>query len=77
MYRQKTLKLAHFTIIRDTQILRIFQSFNCSNFGSNKGIVIKLTAVFLSAYSTAAYYISRNDHRAWRGRLVSASGPSV
>ena len=76
MYQQKTLQLAHFTIIRDTIFLRIFQSLNCNNFGSNKGIVIKLSYVFfLSAYNRAAYYISRNDHRVWRGRLVSR--PSV
>ena len=47
MYKQKTHKFAHFTIIRDTPILRIFQSLNCNNVGSNKGIVIKLTAMFL------------------------------
>ena len=46
MYQQKTLKLAHFTIIRDTQILRILKSLNYNNFGSNKGIVIKLTVMY-------------------------------
>jgi len=46
IYQQKTQKLAHFTIIRDTQMLRIFPSLNCNDFGSNKGIVIKLTVMF-------------------------------
>jgi len=47
MYKQKTQRFAHFTITRDTPILRIFQSLNCNNVGSNKGIVIKLTVMFL------------------------------
>ena len=57
---------------------------NCNNFGSNKGIVIKLTVMFRFVFEAptaglpSVYYISRNDHGVWtlwRGRVVS--GPSV
>ena len=56
MYQQKKLKLAHFAIIRDTQILRIFQSLNCNNFGSNKGIVIKLSFFFFFEVRTTGLH---------------------
>ena len=51
-----------------TQILCIFPVLNCNNFGSNKGIVIKLTVMFRFVFEAptaglpSAYYISRNDH---------------